>query len=703
MTDQKPANDASPPVEQISIDSLDQRLLEAFPGRVVRKDLVKRLKVGFNIPVYVLEYLLGKYCSSTDPAEIEAGLRQVKETIAERIVRADQSELVKARLQKQGSMRLIDLCTVTFDEKDGGGKYWARLATSGLEFVHVEADLVHRHERLFTGGIWANVELSYDETIVHKGVTRPFVLQRLAPIQVASARLDEWIEGRKRFTRDEWVDVIIRTLGYEPSHPDLTQRRKWLFLLRLVPMVERNFNLVELGPRGTGKSYVFRELSPYTILLSGGQISVPKLFASNAPPYDPGLVTRWDVVAFDEVAGSHFKRPEDKQLYKDYMELGSFSRGSAKGTIQGEAGFVFNGNIDGDVETIARTTHLFLPFPDAIRNDMAFHDRWHAYLPGWEMPKMQPSYFTSHLGFIADYLAEVFHNELRPRNFADLYDRHFLLGTHAEERDRKAIARTTSGLIKLLHPDGECTKGEIEEYLRFGIELRRRVKEQLRRMGGVEYSRVNLSYIDRETGNETHVSCPELGSSRLIPEGPLPPGDIFSVGHDAADGRFALFRIQCSVAPGGGRFSVVGVTSKGIRESARMAYDYLRASGKKIGIDRDLAEYDINIQVLALTPAKETVDLGMAFYVALFSATLGRPIAPGLVILGQMTLHGVLSRVDALGDKLRVAMDAGARRVLIPTENRADFSTLPAEVLDKLQVEFYSEPSQAAFKALGER
>ena len=311
MTDQKPANDASPPVEQISIDSLDQRLLEAFPGRVVRKDLVKRLKVGFNIPVYVLEYLLGKYCSSTDPAEIEAGLRQVKETIAERIVRADQSELVKARLQKQGSMRLIDLCTVTFDEKDGGGKYWARLATSGLEFVHVEADLVHRHERLFTGGIWANVELSYDETIVHKGVTRPFVLQRLAPIQVASARLDEWIEGRKRFTRDEWVDVIIRTLGYEPSHPDLTQRRKWLFLLRLVPMVERNFNLVELGPRGTGKSYVFRELSPYTILLSGGQISVPKLFASNAPPYDPGLVTRWDVVGFVEVACSQFKRHED--------------------------------------------------------------------------------------------------------------------------------------------------------------------------------------------------------------------------------------------------------------------------------------------------------------------------------------------------------------------------------------------------------
>ncbi|HXG33314.1 MAG TPA: protease Lon-related BREX system protein BrxL [Bryobacteraceae bacterium] len=694
--------DLSPSIDEIPVDDLDRKLLEAFAGRVVRKDLVKKLKVGFNVPVYVLEYLLGKYCSTTNRAEIESGLEQVKEIITERIVRADQGELIKARLQKHGSMKLIDLCTVTFDEKDQGGKYWARLATSGLEYVHIDPELVHRHERLFTGGIWANIELVYDETIVHRGVTRPFVLQRLAPIQIASARYDEFVEGRRRFTRDEWINVLLRTMGYEPTHPDFTPRRKWLYLVRLIPLVEKNYNLVELGPRGTGKSYVFRELSPYSILLSGGQVTIPKLFASNAPPYEPGLVTRWDLVAFDEVAGSHFKKPEDKQLYKDYMELGSFSRGSAKGTIQGEAGFVFNGNLDGDVETIARTFHLFLPFPDTVRNDMAFHDRWHAYLPGWELPKMQPSYFTAHLGFVADYIAEIFHHSLRPRTFADVYDRYFQLGSHVEERDRKAIAKTTSGLIKLIHPDGVCSKVEVEEYLRFAIELRRRVKEQLRRMGGVEYARVNLSYIDRETRQEFFVSCKELGATELIPAEPLPPGDVFTVGYDADERRLALFRIQCSVAPGGGRFSVVGVTSKGIRESARMAYDYLRSSGKKIGIDRDLSEYDVSIQVMSLTPGKDATDIGMAFYIALLSATLGRPIGAQLVVLGQMSLHGVLSRVDSLGDKLRVAMDAGARRVLIPTENSRDFATLPAEILDKLRIEFYSEPSQAGFKALAE-
>ena len=333
---------------------------------------------------------------------------------------------------------------------------------------------------------------------------------------------------------------------------------------------------------------------------------------------------------------------------------------------------------------------------------MAFHDRWHAYLPGWELPKMQPGYFTAHLGFIADYIAEIFHHTLRPRSFADLYDRHFHLGSHVEERDRKAIAKTTSGLIKLIHPDGECTKAELEEYLRFAIELRRRVKEQLRRMGGVEYARVNLSYIDRETRQESFVSCKELGATELIPAEPLPPGDVFTVGYDADEGRITLFRIQCSVSPGGGRFSVVGVTSKGVRDSARMAYDYLRSSGKKIGIDRDLSEYDVSIQVMSLTPGKDATDIGVAFYIALLSATLGRPTGAQLVVLGQMSLHGVLSRVDSLGDKLWVAMDAGARRVLIPTENSRDFATLPAEILDKLRIEFYSEPSQAGFKALAE-
>jgi len=688
--------------DQVILDDLDQKLASAFPGRIVRKDLVKKLKVGFNVPVYVLEYLLGKYCSTTDEAEIEVGLMQVKTAISGRIVRGDQAELIKARLQRSGSLKLIDLVTVTFDEKVQGGKFWGRLATCGLDNAHIDHDLVHKHERLLTGGVWANIELVYDDSQGSDGAIRPFVIHRLSPIQIASSDFNEFVEGRSRFTRDEWIDVLLRSLGYEPNQPDFSRRRKLLYLLRLVPMVERNMNLIELGPRGTGKSYVYREISPYVILLSGGQGGVPDLFGWKNRKDKPGLVLKFDLVAFDEVAGSNFKTESDKQMYKGYMEQGSFSRGDDKGTLSADAGIVFNGNLDGDVETTARISHLFNALPDAIRNDMAFHDRWHAYLPGWEMPKMQPNYFTSHIGFISDYIAEMFHGHLRQRNYTDIYDHFFSLGSHVEERDRKAIARTTSGLIKLIHPNGHCSKEECQEYLTLAIELRRRVKEQLKRMGGIEYSKVNLSYIDKQTGQETFVSCKELGSTQIIPEGPLSPGDLFTVGFDAAEGRYSLFRIQITAVAGGHRFNVVGTAGKGIKESARMAFDYLKANAKKLGIDRDVATYDFNVQVMSLMQGRDAADLGVAFYIGLISAFLGRPIAGGLVILGQMSLHGVLSRVEGLGDKLRIAMDAGAKRIMIPTENRRDFADLPAEIIDKLQMDFYSDPLQAPFKALTE-
>jgi len=684
------------------LDDLDNKLAAAFPGRIVRKDLVKKLKVGFNIPVYVLEYLLGKYCATTNEEEIQAGLEQVKEAIAERIVKGDQSELVKARLQRTGSQKLIDLVTVTFDEKVQGGKFWARLATCGLDKVHIDHDIVHKHERLLTGGVWANVELVYDDSIGNDGAIRPFVLHRLAPIQIASANFDEYIHGRSQFSRDEWIDVLLRSMGYEPQHPDFSHRRKLLYLLRLIPMVERNYNLVELGPRGTGKSFVYREISPYVMLLSGGQGGVPDLFGWKNRKDKPGLVLKFDMVAFDEVAGPNFKSEGDKQMYKGYMEQGSFSRGDDKGTLSADAGIVFNGNLDGDVETTARISHLFCALPDTIRNDMAFHDRWHAYLPGWEMPKMQPDYFTSHMGFISDYLAEIFHSELRKRNFTDSFDWFFSLGSHVEERDRKAIAKTVSGFIKLLHPDGKYSEDEIQEYLAFAIELRRRVKEQLKRMGGIEYSKVNLSYIEKSSGQETFISCKELGTTQIIPDGPLSPGDLFTVGFDPTEGRYSLYRIQISAVPGGHRFNVVGTAGKGIKESARMAYDYFKANARKMGIDRDINSYDVNIQVMSLMQGKDANDLGVAFYIGLISAILGRQIGGGLIILGQMSIHGVLSRVEGLGDKLRIAMDSGAKRVMFPTENRRDFAELPAEIIDKLQIDFYSDPSQAAFKALAE-
>ncbi|MBU2220286.1 protease Lon-related BREX system protein BrxL [Patescibacteria group bacterium] len=684
------------------VDALDQKLFDAFPGRVVRKDLVKRFKVGDNIPVYVLEYLLGKYCSTTNAKEIEEGILRVKDVVTERIVRADRGELIKSNLRKNGLHKLIDLVTVIFDEKDEGGKYWAHLAAAGLDHVHIKEDLVYEHERILTGGIWANLEITYDETLVHKGVTRPFVLNRLQPIQIASANLQEFLEGRARFTRDEWIDVLLRTMGYEPTNGDFTPRRKLLFLTRMIPMVEKNYNLIELGPRGTGKSYVYREISPYVILLSGGQGSVADLFGWKNRQDKPGLVVRYDLVAFDEVAGPNFKKENDKQMYKGYMEQRSFSRGDDKGTIQADAGIVFNGNIDGDVESIARVSHLFSALPDSIRNDMAFHDRWHAYLPGWEIPKMQTAYFTDHLGFISDYIAEIFHEGLRNRNFADAHDRYFSFGNHLEARDRTAVVKTVSGLVKLLHPANDPTRPEMEEYVRLALEMRRRVKEQLKRMGGIEYAKVNFSYIDKETGEESFVGCPELGNIQLIPDTPLPPGDIFTIGYDPAEARYSLYRIQINISSGSGKFTLVGTSSKNIREAAKMAYDFLKTNGRKMGIDRDLSSYDANVQVISLMQGKDAHDVGVAFFVGLVSALLSRTIAGGLVVLGEMSIHGVLSHVEGLGDKLRVAMDSGARRVMIPTVNRKDFATLPDEVIDKMQIEFYSDPAQAAFKALAE-
>lgn len=492
------------------VDELDAKLIEVFPGRVVRKDLVQRLKVGFSIPVYVLEYLLGKYCSTTDDSQIDTGVANVKEMIKERIVRSDQSELIKARLQRYRSMKMIDMVTVTFDEKDQGGKYWAKFATSGMDKVHIDERIVYEYERTLTGGVWANVELAFDESIVHGGVTRPFVLKRMQPIQIASANLDEFVAARRHFSREEWVSVLLRTIGYEASQPEFTWRRKLFYLLRLIPMVERNYNLVELGPKETGKSFVFREISPYAMLLSGGQGSVTDLFGWKNRKDKPGLVVKYDVVAFDEVAGPNFKSANDKDMYKGYMEQGSFSRGDDKGTISAEAGIVFNGNTHGDIETLLETSHLFKPLPETIRDDDAFHDRWHAYLPGWEMPKLTPNLFTRHLGFIADYIAEIFHNQLRPLNFTDSCERYFAFGPHLGHRDRKAVMRTVSGLIKLIHPDGEASKEELAEYLTFALEMRRRVKEQLKRINPTEFANTDLTFIDKATGEEFSAPCPEI-------------------------------------------------------------------------------------------------------------------------------------------------------------------------------------------------
>lgn len=680
------------------LDELDEKLSRFFPGRIVRKDLVKNLKVGFTIPVFVLEYLLGKYCSTTDEDEIKSGLVHVKTAISERIVRGDESELVKARLERLGSVKLIDLVTVTFDERDG--RYWAHFATCGLSHVNIDPKLVYRNERLLTGGVWSNVELIYDESMMHHGALRPFVISRLSPIQVASAELEEYIEGREQFTRDEWINVLLRSLGYEPTHPDFTFRRKLLFLLRLVPMVEKNYNLIELGPRGTGKSYIYREISPYVMLLSGGQGTIPDLFGWKNRKDKPGLILKNDVVAFDEVAGPSFRDESSKQVFKGYMEQGSFSRGDDKGALSADSGIVFIGNLDSDVETTVRLSHLFSVLPETIRNDIAFHDRWHAYLPGWEIPYMKPTYFTSHMGFIADYLAEIFHSELRRFNYTDLYRKYFTLGSHVEERDRRAIVRTVSGLIKLIHPDENCSKKEMEQYLTFAIEHRRRVKEQLKRMGGLEYSKVDLSYVDKESRKETIVHCREPTFIEMIPKKLLVPGDIFTVGFDREERRYALFRIQTSLLLGKGGLSLIGINSRGIKESAIMAYDLLRTTAREIGIDQDISEYRTKVQVTSPMQGRNSDDLGVAFYLSFSSAFLNRPIASKLVVLGHMNIHGELKPVDGLESKLHIAYDAGAKQILLPTKNQQDLVNLPTEFLNSLRFIHYDNLREAVIEGL---
>jgi len=683
-------------MSNIELDEIDKKLTRLFPGRVVKKDLVKDLKVGFTIPVFVLEYLLGKYCSTTDEKEIENGLIQVKNAIAERIVSGDQSELIKARLERFGSAKLIDLVSVTFDERSG--KYWAHLATAGLGFVNISPDIVYRNERLLTGGVWSNIELLYDETIMHGASMRPFVISRLSPIQVASANLEEYIRGRIEFTKDEWITVLLRSLGYEPTNEDFTERRKLLYLLRVIPMIERNYNLIELGPRGTGKSFIYREISPYVILLSGGQGSIPDLFGWKNRRDKPGLVLKYDVVAFDEVSGPSFRDESAKQMYKGYMEQGSFSRGDDKGTLSADAGIVFIGNLDSDVETTIRLSHLFSPLPDTIRNDMAFHDRWHAYFPGWEIPYMKPTYFTSHIGFIADYFAEILHTELRKLNYTDNYQQFFELGSHVEERDKRAIVRTVSGFVKLIYPDGNCPKEDMREFLEFAIELRRRVKEQLKRMGGLEYSKTDLSYIDKETGLETIVYCKEPSFTDIIPETTPRPGDVFTVGFDRDEGRYALYRIQTSIIRGKGGLSTLGINKRGVKESAKIAFDLLNMTAKDLGIDHELDNYTYRVQITSPMQGTDSTDLGVGVYLSIISAILNKPLPPQMVVLGDMNIHGEVGTIEGLESKLKIAYESGARSILAPINDRRELGALPQELLDKLRFAYFQRLQEAVYQ-----
>lgn len=677
----------------IILDELDHLANESFPGLVVRKDLLRRMRSAFGVPAFVIEFLLGKYCASTDEDTINEGLEFVRETLASKYVKPDEREAVKSAIKQHTTYEIIDKIDVKLVETHD--KYWGRLSNLNLDYLNVDDADVRAHDRLLLGGIWAEVSLRYDDSYIFKGQNRPFFVDAIRPIQLSNRNIESFIEARRRFTRDQWLDLLMRSMGYEPQHPYYTKRRKLHYMLRLLPFVEKNFNSVELGPRGTGKSFVYQQLSPYCHLVSGGQTTTAQMFV-NLSTGQRGLVCLWDVVAFDEAAGIRFTDKSGLNIMKGYMEDGAFSRG--RDIITAEGSIVFVGNIDGDIETIVRTSNLFYPMPKEM--DTAFYDRIHAYIPGWEFQKTSDAAYTDHFGLVTDYLAEVF-RELRKRSYADFAERDFRFGSHLGGRDQKAVRKIVSGLIKLLHPDGEVSKEEVEEYLHYAMEMRRRVKEQLKKMGGLEYWDTSFSYVDRENGQETFVPVPETGGGALIAEGGLPPGSVYTIGTDASDNRLALFLLQTQMNMGSGRIIPLGSLSSKMKEAIKTADAYLKANLRNLGITHDLKGYDFSIQAINLNQAKEGSETAVAFFVSLVSSILAKPVQDQTVVLGEMSIQGMLLKVASLPERMQLAVEAGAKRILIPSENKRDVADVPDAILTAIQWQFYDSPTKAAVMALG--
>lgn len=669
---------------------LDSMLNQHFRGRVVRKDLTKQLKEGANVPVYVLEYLLGMYCASDDDEVVEQGLQSVKRILSDNYVRPDEAEKVKSLIRERGSYKIIDKVTVKLNQKKD--IYEAQLSNLGIKDALVPSQMVKDNEKLLTGGIWCMITVNYFYEEGQK--TSPFSLFTLKPIQMPNMDMDEVFEARKQFDRDQWVDVLLRSVGMEPAN--IEQRTKWHLITRMIPFVENNYNVCELGPRGTGKSHVYKECSPNSLLVSGGQTTVANLFY-NMASRQIGLVGMWDVVAFDEVAGITFKDKDGVQIMKDYMASGSFSRG--RDSIEGKASMVFVGNINQSVDTLVKTSHLLAPFPDAMI-DTAFFDRFHAYIPGWEIPKMRPEFFTNRYGLITDYLAE-YMREMRKRSFSDAIDKFFKLGNNLNQRDVIAVRRTVSGLLKLMHPDGAYGKEDVRVCLSYAMEVRRRVKEQLKKLGGLEFFDVNFSYIDSESLEEFFVSAPEQGGSELIPAGMPKPGVVHLV-TQADSGMTGLYRFETQMTAGNGKHAVSGLGSNtAAKEAIRVGFDYFKGNLSRISASAKFSEHEYHLHVVELHSTGPSTTTSLASLIAFCSVLLAKPIQEQMVVLGNMTLGGVINPVQDLAASLQVAFDSGAKRVLLPMASAMDIPTVPAELFTKFQVSFYSDPVDAVYKALG--
>ena len=684
------------PIAENAVDKREEiknKFRESFDGKIVRKDLTKKIKEGANVPVYVLEFLLGQYCSSDDESIIEQGVQNVKRILADNFVRPDESQKVLSKLRKKGSYTVIDMITARLDMRRN--IYIASFSNLGIDNVLLEDEYPEKFDRLLCGGIWCIVQLDYEYVEEEKKNGMPVQIRKLTPIQMPHVELDELKDGRKHFTEDEWLDIMMRSIGMEPD--TLSEREKWLLLLRMVPLVENNFNLCELGPRSTGKSHLYKEISPNSILVSGGQTTVANLFY-NMGRKTIGLVGMWDVVAFDEVAGIHFKDKDGIQIMKDYMASGSFARGKEEKAAS--ASMVFVGNINQSVDVLLKTSSLFDPFPPEMGTDTAFLDRIHCYIPGWEIPKFRPEHFTNDYGFITDYLAE-FLRELRKEQYGDALDEYFRLGRNLNQRDTIAVRKMVGGLVKLMYPDGEYTKEQLEEILKISLEMRRRVKEQLKKLGGMEFYDVNFSYIDLEDMSEHYVSVPEQGGGKLIPEGLCNPGQVYTVSRGKS-GMIGVFRLESQMLPGNGKLERTGLGSdRDAKESSNTAFNYLKANGNRISGSISTTQKDYIINYQDLQGIGMTGKLALPTLIALCSIALGRPVQSSTAILGEISISGTLIKVDNLADTLQVCLDSGAKKVLLPQTSFVDFATVPPELMSAFQLIPYQSAEDAVFKALG--
>ena len=691
-------------------DTIRAKLRENFQGKIVRKDLTKKIKEGANVPIYVLEFLLGQYCSSDDEEVIQQGVENVKQILANNYVRPDEAQKILSLLRQHGSHTIIDMVSVELNIKKD--RYEASFTNMGLTGIPIGETYPEKYDRLLCGGIWCIVQLEYesDEDADVEGYGEfndsgvkykkkkdfsPIRIRSLTPVQMPHIDLEELKRGRKAFTKEEWINVLLRSTGMEPD--EFTYREKWLLLNRMLPLVENNFNFCELGPRSTGKSHLYKEISPNSILVSGGQTTVANLFY-NMGRRQVGLVGLWDCVAFDEVAGINFKDKDGVQIMKDYMASGSFARG--KEEISASASMVFVGNINQSVDVLLKTSSLFDPFPPEMGTDTAFLDRMHCYNPGWEIPKFRPEHFTDDYGFITDYLAE-FIRELRKENYGDALDQYFRLGRNLNQRDTIAVRKMVDGYIKLLYPDGSFTKDDVAECLTMALEMRRRVKEQLKKLGGMEFYDVNFSYIDNETFEEKYVSVPEQGGGKLIPEGICNPGQVYTISRGKT-GMIGVFRLESQMLAGTGKLNCTGLGSdRGVKEATNTAFNFLKANANRISGSISMTTKDYNINYQDLQGIGMTDKLALPTVISICSIALNRPAQSSLAVLGEISIAGSMIKVEELANTLQVCLDAGAKKILLPITSAADLGTVPPELMGSFQIIFYNSAEDAVFKALG--